>query len=93
MFLLLAARVVYVVLGDPTEALMLLGIAVLITGMTLYQENKTERALDRLRDLISVHALTMLSGRGERHDPDEAGCDLRSGIYRWPERRESEARA
>ena len=62
----MAAGVVYVVLGDPTEALMLLGFVVLITEMTLYQENKTERALDRLRGLASPGALVIRDGRQRR---------------------------
>ena len=67
MFLLLVAGgAVYVVLGDPREALMLLGFVVLITGMTLYQEHKTERALDRLRDLASPRALVIRDGRQRR---------------------------
>jgi Ca2+-transporting ATPase len=64
MFLLLVAcGVIYVVLGDPQEAFMLLGFVFLITGLTLYQEQKTERALDRLRDLASPRALVIREGR------------------------------
>ena len=51
--LLVACGVIYVVLGDPQEAFMLLGFVFLITGLTLHQEHKTERALDRLRDLAA----------------------------------------
>src|SRR5690242_19851028 len=43
--LLLGCGAIYIVLGDPQEALMLLGFVVLITILTLYQEHKTERAL------------------------------------------------
>jgi P-type Ca2+ transporter type 2C len=64
MFLLLViCGVIYVVLGDPQEAFMLLGFVFLITGLTLYQEHKTERALDRLRDLASPRALVIRDGR------------------------------
>ena len=67
MFLLLVAcGAVYLVLGDPQEALMLLGFVVLITGTTLYQEHKTERALERLRDLASPRALVIREGRHRR---------------------------
>src|SRR6266545_4335621 len=60
MFLLLiACGAIYLVLGDPHEALMLLGFVVLITGVTLYQEHKTERALEKLRDLASPRALVV----------------------------------
>ena len=54
MFLLLiACGILYMLLGDFEEALMLLGFVFVIIGITLYQENKTERALDALRDLSS----------------------------------------
>jgi Ca2+-transporting ATPase len=67
MFLLLVAcGAIYVVLGDPQEALMLLGFVFLITGLTLYQEQKTERALDRLRDLASPRALVIRDGGQQR---------------------------
>ncbi len=64
--LLVACGVIYVVLGDPQEAFMLLGFVFLITGLTLYQEHKTERALDRLRDLASPRALVIRDGRQRR---------------------------
>jgi Ca2+-transporting ATPase len=60
MFLLLVAcGVVYLVLGDVQEALMLLGFVVFVMGLTLYQERKTEHALDALRDLSSPRALVV----------------------------------
>lgn len=63
MFLLLiACGVLYLVLGDFKEALMLLGFVFVIIGITLYQENKTERALDALRDLSSPRALVIRGG-------------------------------
>ena len=52
MFLLLiAAGTVYLLLGDLREALILLGFVFVVMGITLYQERKTERALEALRDL------------------------------------------
>src|SRR5512136_2317366 len=60
MFLLLiACGVLYLLLGDFKEAMMLLGFVFVIIGITLYQENKTERALDALRDLSSPRALVI----------------------------------
>jgi len=60
MFLLLiACGILYLLLGDFKEALMLLGFVFVIIGITLYQENKTERALDALRDLSSPRALVI----------------------------------
>ena len=67
MFLLLVAcGAVYILLGDPHEASMLLGFVVLITGMTLYQEHKTERALEKLKDLASPRALVIRDGQQRR---------------------------
>ncbi len=67
MFLLLiACGVLYLVLGDFKEALMLLGFVVVIIGITLYQENKTERALDALRELSSPRALVIRNGEQTR---------------------------
>jgi Ca2+-transporting ATPase len=63
MFLLLvAAGALYLVLGDPEEALMLLGFVVVVIGITLYQEGKTQRALEALRDLSSPRALVVRDG-------------------------------
>ena len=57
MFLLLVAcGAVYLVLGDVEEALMLLGFVFFVMGLTLYEERKTENALDALRDLSSPRA-------------------------------------
>ena len=45
---------------------MLLGFVVLIVGITLYQERKTERAIEALRDLASPRALVVRDGRKQR---------------------------
>lgn len=67
MFLLLiAGGVVYLILGDITEALALLASIFLIIGITLYQERKTENALEALRDLSSPRALVIREGVRER---------------------------
>ena len=63
MFLLLiACGALYLILGDFKEAVMLLGFVFVIIGITLYQENKTERALDALRDLSRPRALVIRNG-------------------------------
>src|SRR5512135_2510350 len=63
MFLMLiACGVLYLLLGDQAEALMLMGFVVVIIGITFYQEQKTERALDALRDLSSPRALVIRDG-------------------------------
>ncbi len=57
MFLLLmVCGGLYLVSGELKEALMLLGFVFVIIGITFYQERKTERALEALRDLSSPRA-------------------------------------
>jgi Ca2+-transporting ATPase len=63
MFLLLLAGCgIYLALGDVREALVLLGSILVIMTITLYQEQKTERALSALRDLSSPRALVIREG-------------------------------
>src|SRR5487761_2636701 len=54
MFLLLiACGAIYLLLGDRTEALMLLGFVLVVVGISFFQERKTERALEVVRgDLV-----------------------------------------
>lgn len=67
MFLmLLACGLLYLLLGDQEEALMLMGFVVVIIGITFYQEQKTERALEALRDLSSPRALVIRNGQQQR---------------------------
>lgn len=67
MFLLLiAGGTIYLLLGDVQEALILLGFVFVIIGITFYQERKTERALEALRDLSSPRALVIRNGRQKR---------------------------
>ena len=67
MFLMLiACGVLYLFLGDQAEALMLMGFVVVIIGITFYQEQKTEKALDALRDLSSPRALVIRDGKQQR---------------------------
>jgi Ca2+-transporting ATPase len=64
MFLLLVAcGVIYLILGDKEEALMLMGFVFVVMGITLFQERKTERALEALRDLSSPRAAVIRGGR------------------------------
>jgi Ca2+-transporting ATPase len=67
MFLMLiACGLLYLLLGDVEEALMLLGFVFVVIGITLYQEQKTERALEALRDLSSPRALVIRDGKQQR---------------------------
>jgi len=54
--LLVAAGVIYLVLGEPHDSLVLLLSIFAILGIDLYQQNKTEHALEALRDLSSPRA-------------------------------------
>ena len=64
MFLLLVGcAVLYFVLGDPGEAAMLLFFVLFIMGLTIYQEKKTEKAVEALRDLSSPRAVVIRNGK------------------------------
>src|SRR5665811_2069644 len=63
MFLMLvAAGALYLVMGSPGDALMLLGFVFVVMAITIVQERRTERALDALRDLSSPRALVIRGG-------------------------------
>ncbi|PKL60567.1 MAG: ATPase [Methanomicrobiales archaeon HGW-Methanomicrobiales-4] len=62
LLLLVAAGLIYLFLGDTHEALMLMSFVVLIMGITLYQEHKTEKTLSALRNLSSPRALVIREG-------------------------------
>jgi len=67
MFLLLiACGAIYLLLGDRTEALMLLGFVLVVVSISFFQERKTERALEALRDLSSPRALVIRDGEQRR---------------------------
>lgn len=61
--LLLAAGSLYLILGELQEGLILLGLVLVILGLTLYQEGKTERAIEALHDLSSPRARVIREGR------------------------------
>lgn len=60
--LLLGAGAIYFAMGDPQEALILLGFVIIIMVITILQERRTENALDALRDLSSPRALAIRDG-------------------------------
>lgn len=64
--LLLAAGSLYLVLGELQEGLILFGFVLVTLGLTLYQEGKTERAIEALRDLTSPRALVVRDGEAQR---------------------------
>jgi len=64
--LLLTAGGIYLALGDRAEAAFLLGSVLLVIGITLAQERRTQRALDALRELSAPRALVVRDGRHQR---------------------------
>ncbi len=66
LLLLLACGGTYLLLGSPEEAMILLIFVFVVIAITLYQERKTERALEALRDLSSPRALVVRGGERKR---------------------------
>lgn len=66
LLLLLACGGTYLLLGDAQEAIILLDFVVVVIAITLYQERKTERSLEALRDLSSPRALVIRGGQRKR---------------------------
>ena len=75
MFLLLiACGALYLLSGAVQEAVMLLGFVFVIIGITFYQERKTERALEALKDLSSPRAYVIRDGEKKRIAGREVVC-------------------
>jgi P-type Ca2+ transporter type 2C len=70
--LLLGGGLVYLLLGDLTEALILLAFASFSVIVTVIQETRTEHVLEALRDLSAPRALVIRDGLQLRI----AGCDV-----------------
>ncbi|HEY0588503.1 MAG TPA: cation-translocating P-type ATPase [Pseudoduganella sp.] len=64
--LLLGAAILYLALGDWLEGAVLLGMVALNIGLTLYQEGRSERALEALRELSAPRALVLRDGQPRR---------------------------
>src|SRR4249919_1793043 len=64
--LLLGGGVIYLVLGDLQEAVILLAFATMSVLITVVQEARTERVLEALRDLSSPRALVIRDGERKR---------------------------
>ena len=62
LLLLLGCGGIYLFLGEPQEALILLAFVVFVILITLHQSNKSERAIEALRDLSSPRALVIREG-------------------------------
>lgn len=67
MFILLVlGALIYLIVGNIQEAMILSTFVLVVIGITFYQERKTERALDALRDLSSPRALVIRGGAQKR---------------------------
>ncbi|GAK35016.1 cation transport ATPase [Bacteroides graminisolvens DSM 19988 = JCM 15093] len=74
MFLLLVAcGALYMILGDTEEGIMLLSFVFVVMGIEFYQERKSEKALEALKDMASPRAC--YSGR-----PRNTYSGARSGL-------------
>lgn len=62
LLLLVACGLIYIFTGEKKDGLLLFASAVIVVSITLYQEVKSERALEALRDLTSPRALVIRDG-------------------------------
>lgn len=75
MFLLLiSCGVLYLILGDFKEGIVLMSSILVIIFITFYQYRKTERALDALKNLSSPRALVLRDGTPIRIPGREVVC-------------------
>jgi P-type Ca2+ transporter type 2C len=65
-FLLIICSIIYLILGERQEAILLFVMVFFVIGITLYQEEKTEKALLALRNLSSPRALVLRDGELKR---------------------------
>ena len=66
LLLLLAGGVIYLLLGDLEESIILLAFGMASILITVVQETRTERVLEALRDLTSPRALVIREGERRR---------------------------
>ena len=66
LLLLIGSGLVYVFIGEIKDALMLLSFVFVVVGITFYQGRKTERTLDKLKNLSSPRALVVRDGKRNR---------------------------
>ncbi len=64
--LLVGAGIIYLFLGELRDSLVLLFSIFVVLGINLYQQRKTEHALEALRDLSSPRAMVVREGKRKR---------------------------
>lgn len=75
LLLLLGAGIVNFLLAEPFDGVILMSFVLVVIGISIYQEHKTENALAALRDLSSPRALVVRDG----HQVRIAGSDVVRG--------------
>jgi Ca2+-transporting ATPase len=63
LLLLLGCGTIYLFMGEPRDAFMLLSFVMVVIGITFYQERKTEKTLEALKNLSSPRALVIRDGK------------------------------
>lgn len=63
--LLIAASVIYFILGEPRDGAIMLIFVMFVIGIDVVQEWKTDKTLNALRDLSSPHATVIRDGKEE----------------------------
>ena len=66
LLLLIVTSAIYLVLGDVHEGLLLAGLTLADLAIVVYQDRKTERVLETLRELASPRALVLRDGVPQR---------------------------
>ncbi len=64
--LLLACGVLYLIIGDYREGIILFSSILIIIFITFYNRNKTEKALDALKKIASPRTLVLRDGKQKR---------------------------
>ncbi|HJV89597.1 MAG TPA: cation-translocating P-type ATPase [Holophagaceae bacterium] len=66
LLLLLGAGLIYFLLGDPGEAMTMIAFVLLIIAISFLQSRRTQRALEKLRDLSAPRARVLRGGEAQR---------------------------
>lgn len=63
LLLLIGSGMIYFLLGEAKDTLMMLFSVFVVIGITFYQERKTEKTLEALKNLSSPRALVIRDGK------------------------------
>ena len=61
--LLVAAAVIYFILGEFSDAWFMLGAIILVSAISLYQDNRSRNALNALKEFTQSHATVIRNGQ------------------------------